>query len=249
MSEQAISREEERSALAAEYALGVLEGAELAEARSLLRSDAGFREDVGRWLGRFAPLLDEVREAEPPAHVWAGIERRIGGPAGANDNERTLKRRLAVWRGAAAGATALAASLAIVLLTRPDNVAPPQPAPPAQAPAPSPPMLAMLGDENRPNMIVASWDPGSRNLVVAAAADMASDPAHAHELWVIPADGKPRSLGTMPQTARMHAQLEPAMARELHSGATLAISVEPAGGSPTGSPTGPVVASGKLERA
>jgi anti-sigma-K factor RskA len=53
----------------------------------------------------------------------------------------------------------------------------------------------------------------------------------------------------MPQTARMHAQLEPAMARELHSGATLAISVEPAGGSPTGSPTGPVVASGKLERA
>jgi anti-sigma-K factor RskA len=78
---------------------------------------------------------------------------------------------------------------------------------------------------------------------------MPADPAHDHELWVIPADGKPRSLGTMPRTARMHARLEPAMARELHQGATLAISVEPTGGSPTGSPTGPVVASGKLERA
>lgn len=238
---------EERDQLAAEYALGVLEGDELAEAKALLRSDRSFGAEVGRWLGRFAPLLDDVGPVEPPAHSWAAIERRIGRAPAANDNARELERRVGTWRAIAAGASALAAALAIVLLTRPLSVAPPPQQPPAEAPA-EPPMVATLGDETQPGKLVASWDPGSRNLVVAAAAELAADPAHAHELWVIPADGKPRSLGTMPATARMHARLEPAMASQLQQGATLALSVEPPGGSPTGSPTGPVVASGKLER-
>ncbi|HVM37011.1 MAG TPA: anti-sigma factor [Sphingomicrobium sp.] len=247
MSRRDISSEE-RGQLAAEYALGVLEGDELAVARDLLQHEAEFRRDVGRWLGRFAPLLEEVGEVQPPASVWAAVQRRIAAVSGANDNERLLERRLTRWRVAAGGATALAASLALILLTRPAAVPPPPAAPSAQAPAASP-MLAMLGDERQPNMLVASWDPGSRNLVIAAAATLRDDPAHDHELWVIPADGKPRSLGVLPQNARMHARLDPAMARELHQGATLAVSVEPPGGSPADGPTGPVVASGKLERA
>jgi anti-sigma-K factor RskA len=44
-------------------------------------------------------------------------------------------------------------------------------------------------------------------------------------------------------------RVEPQLSRELREGATLAVSVEPVGGSPTGLPTGPVIASGKLERA
>jgi len=46
----------------------------------------------------------------------------------------------------------------------------------------------------------------------------------------------------------MHMQLADALARLLQQGATIAISVEPPGGSPTGSPTGPVVASGALAK-
>lgn len=245
---------EERGQLAAEYALGLLQGEELAGARELFRGDAAFRTDVSRWLGRFAPLLEEVEEVEPSAHVWASIERGVAAVSGANDNQRQLERRLTRWRAAAAGMTALAASLAIVLVTRPESAMPPRVAPPTQTPqpaetSPQAPMLAMLGDERQPNLLVANWDPESRNLVIAAAAQISGDPAHDHELWVIPADGKPRSLGKLRPGARMHARLEPARARELHQGATLAISVEPLGGSPTGSPTGPVIASGKLERA
>jgi anti-sigma-K factor RskA len=44
----------------------------------------------------------------------------------------------------------------------------------------------------------------------------------------------------------MHAQLAAEIAAALRQGTVLAISVEPAGGSPTGQPTGPVIASGAL---
>ena len=66
---------------------------------------------------------------------------------------------------------------------------------------------------------------------------------------MIPAGGKPRSLGTMAGGKRMHMSVEQALAQLLRAGATIAVSVEPAGGSPTGQPTGPVIASGTLQTA
>jgi anti-sigma-K factor RskA len=107
----------------------------------------------------------------------------------------------------------------------------------------------MLGDTEKNMKVVASWDPASRRLVLAVAGDMPADPSHAHELWVIPEGGKPRSLGTMAAGKQMHMRLADALAQLLQQGATIAISVEPPGGSPTGAPTGPVVASGSLDKA
>jgi anti-sigma-K factor RskA len=53
----------------------------------------------------------------------------------------------------------------------------------------------------------------------------------------------------MPTGKRMHMRLAETLARLLENGATIAISVEPRGGSPTGIPTGPVIASGALSQA
>ncbi len=106
----------------------------------------------------------------------------------------------------------------------------------------------MLGDKTAMK-VVASWDPAARQLVLGVAGDMPADPKHAHELWVIPPNGKPRSLGTMGSGKQMHMRLAETLATLLQQGATIAISVEPPGGSPTGAPTGPVVASGSLTRA
>lgn len=231
----------ERDELAAEYALGVLDGEALAHARSLAASDPEFRNQVAQWSGRLAPLLDEIPPVSPPARLWSVIDRGLGGVAASN--VVYLNRRLNLWRGIAAGATALAASLAIVLVTQPSQPLAPPVAVVAQAP-----LAAMLGDEQRDLKLMASYDPASRRLMVAAASDMPADPGHAHELWMIPADGKPRSLGTMPGP-KMRAQLPMPMASQFREGVTLALSVEPMGGSPTGLPTGPVIASGKLERA
>jgi anti-sigma-K factor RskA len=67
------------------------------------------------------------------------------------------------------------------------------------------------------------------------------------ELWSVPAQGAPRSLGLIKAngtTVLSRERLPPAL---LKGGtAALAVSVEPPGGSPTGVPTGPVVFAGKL---
>jgi anti-sigma-K factor RskA len=235
-------RNEDPPQLAAELVLGVLEGDELAEARAMAVGDAEFRNEVARWSGHLAPMLGEVEPMTPPDGVWRAIEARLGGPA-ANDNVARLQRRVGIWRGIAGAAMALAASLAIVLLVQPRTVVPTSP----QAAVPAP-MVAMLGDQKQ-TMLVASWDPMSRQLVLAVAGDMPADVRHSHQLWVIPADGKPRSLGVMGDSKQAHMRLAEALAQLMSEGATVAVSVEPRGGSPTGSPTGPVVASGALHSA
>ena len=225
---------DDRKELAGEYALGVLSGDELRRARRLLRSDAEFRAEVDYWAGRLAPLLSEVAEVQPPSGAWNGIDAALPAPVNSS-NVVQLNRRLTLWRSVAGVMTALAASLAILVM-RPGLIERPE----------GPPMVAMIGDQQKQMMVVASWNPDGNQLVLAAAGNVPADPAHAHELWIIPSGGKPRSLGTMPG-AKMHMRLADALAELMREGATIAITVEPPGGSPTGDPTGPMVASGKLQ--
>lgn len=236
---------EERDSLAAEFALGLLDGEQLALARSLLSTDAEFATEVGRWSGRLAPMLDEVEQSRPPDHLWVRISDRIGADLKPTAEIYQLRRKVIVWRGFSAAAAAIAASLALFLVVQPRTVAPPAP---VEEPAPAP-LVAMIGGEGEPPAMMATWDSANRRLMVAAASPVPAAPGRSHELWVIPADGTPRSLGTMPAEPRMRMAVDQQLARQLHEGATLAVSVEPQGGSPTGQPTGPVIASGKLERA
>lgn len=259
---------EERSSLAAEYALRLLDGDELARALALAAEDGEFRTEIARWNGHLAAILDEVEPVAPPASLFPEIERRIAEPPRDRDNVVRLHKRLSVWRGFAAGASAIAASLAVVLVTRPDPVVQPSPAPapapapqgptvapapsPAPAPAPAPmpadPMVATMASEESDARLIATWSPSDRSLVVAAAAGVEPVSGRSHELWVIPADGVPRSLGVMPPGAPMHVRVPGSLSEVLGQDATLALSVEPAGGSPTGKPTGAVIASGKLQQ-
>ena len=236
-------RPDDRRDLAAEYALGVLSGDELSEARERATSDADFALAVARWRGRLAPLGAEVEPSAPPKSVWTRIEQAVAQLPAAHSNVVVLHRRLNLWRGATAAMTALAATLAGVLVLQP-RAEPPV----AHQPAGTP-MVAMLSDEQKQMRVMASWNPGTRQLVLAVASDMPADPSHAHELWVIPPGGKPRSLGTMGSARQSHMRLADAIATLMESGATVAISVEPPGGSPTGAPTGPVIASGALTKA
>lgn len=221
---------------AAEYALGVLEGEELRAAQQRASADPAFAAEVARWRGRFSPLAEELPEIAAPPVTWLRIERSIGSAAG--DNVVVLRRRLNVWRGATAAASALAASLALVVVTR--DI--PQPNAPSTQP-----MVAMI-KAGASVAAVASWDSYSRRLLVSEV-NMPITPRHDYQLWLIPAGGKPHSLGVMPNRPHMQLALAEPMGAMVASGAMLAVSLEPAGGSRTDGPSGPVVASGPITAA
>jgi len=230
---------------AAEHALGVLTGEELRDARRRAQSDQQFAEEVARWRGKFAPLYSEIEAVDPPGAVWGNIEAETTRHMPANDNAAALHRQIRIWKSAVGALSVIAASLVVMLVVEPrPDLAPRQP--PSQAVVA--PMVALLGG-NGSTKVVASWDPAARQLVLAVAGDMPTNPDRSKELWVIPPNGKPHSLGTLPERKEMHMRLADTLATLLAQGATIAISVEPRGGSPTGAPTGPVVASGPLTRA
>jgi len=228
--------------LAAEYALGILEGEELVEARGLAASDAGFASEVEAWEERLAPLFDEMGEEAPPAALWGRIKAGIDGERGGDVIE--LKRRVGWWKGMTAAASAIAASLALDVAF--DAVRPPPPA--IEAPqAGGEMMVASLMSEDQAIMASAAWMPTKKSLMVMAG-DMPPEPGRSHELWIIPADGKPRSLGLVSGGGPHRMAVDEAMAPMFAEAATLAVSIEPEGGSPGLGPTGPMIASGRLAR-
>lgn len=232
---------EDRSALAAEYVLGLATGDDLKQARDLFAKDAEFQQEVGDWAAKLAPLIDEFAPVEAPAGLLQRVERNIGFLDSSADSA-ILHRSRNRWRAMSLAASAIAASLAIVLVTRPPDVRY------LDRPAAADPMFAMLGDEKAPMKLVAAWNPTEKRLTVTPASEPAADPTHSYELWIIPPNGKPRSLGTLPTEGAMRGPVAPSIVAMFGEGATIAISVEPSGGSPTGQPTGPVIAAGKLQR-
>jgi anti-sigma-K factor RskA len=56
--------------VAAEYALGVLDGPERAAAARRIAHEAGFARMVVAWEERLAPWAGEIDEVAAPPHVW-----------------------------------------------------------------------------------------------------------------------------------------------------------------------------------
>lgn len=236
---------DDRDALAAELALGLLEGDELAGARALFAHDPAFRGQVERWTSRFAPLLESVEGKVPDPATWQKIAAMIGASRrAANDDAPGLRRSVARWRLASGGFGALAAALALVVLTRPEPTAPPSG--PSSLAASTPMIATIAGDDPAPVRLVANWDPADRQLIVTPAMTPEIESGKTMEVWVIPADGTPRSVGVMPAEGPMRGTVDPAMSKLLAAGVTLAVSIEQSGGSPSGAPQGPVVATGKM---
>ena len=228
-------------ALAAEHALGVLTARERADAERRMASDPAFAAEVAAWRLRLAPLVESVEAVAPPAGLWPQIERRLA----ANDNTAGVARRLRFWRSATMGSMAVAAaSLAAVafLAARPPEII-------TRPPPPMRPMMdaRLMSDGGQP-LFLAAYDPMRKSILVASLVPPGADPNHSHELWLIPADGKPRSLGLIEPGASTAMPMSEPMAAMTVEGASLAVSVEPLGGSKQDGPSGPLAAVGKLAR-
>lgn len=234
---------DEDDILAAEHALG------LADAAARVEADPAFAAAVETWRARLLPMMGAA-ETPPPPELWAKIAGAI--PA-AVDAPAPPAPRTDRWRIATFVASAAAAVLALLLVMRPGGegpVAPPAPTPVATAPAAPAPaephiMVAALMPEAGNSMVSVTFDDKAGQMTVMP---MRMDAGgKSPELWMIPADGKPRSLGVIPEKKAATMRVAPAHRAMLGAGVMLAVSLEPAGGSPTGLPTGPVVMKGKMQ--
>ena len=235
--------DDDRDLLAAEYALRLLDGRDFDEARALSERDAGFAAAVAAWDERFAPMFDAIEPLDVDASVWTRIAAAIGRGGGDGAEIIALRRRATRWRNVAGLVTAMAAALALIVV--PNVIRPDRPAPVAPVTRGAPTMMAKMISEDRATAFVVAYQPDTRELIVTPA--IASLPAGKdHELWVIGASGVPVSLGVVDDAAPTRMVVPAAKLAELQASATMALTVEPDGGSPTGQPTSAPVAAGPL---
>ncbi|MEK6592935.1 MAG: anti-sigma factor [Pseudomonadota bacterium] len=222
-----------RDKLASEYVLGTLRGQARARFQSLLKYDATLRQLVAEWEQKLTPLAAAAGDIEPHARVWRKIAARISGSAKAG-----WWANLALWRGLTVATTALTLALGVFIGSRP---------------APEPPMgmVAVMSDERAQPAMVVSWPPQKaardahiRVKLIQDHPTMAANTSW--ELWMLPG-GKaaPVSLGLVGLEENQILKLRPEHAGMMSKAWGVALSIEPAGGSPTGAPTGPMIFKGQ----
>lgn len=231
-------RESLIDALAAQYVAGTLRGGARRRFETLLAGHPALRRAVAQWQARLLPLTQALPPEAPPPAVWPAIERRLWPePAPARE---PWWRALAFWRGASALASVTTVALALLL------------AHPSPQPAPVVVVLAATGAEGAPEArhvsFVASVSGDGSALVTRPIQPLPLAAGRVLELWALPPQGAPRSLGLISAQGSTVIRRDQAAQALLDASRTagLAVSIEPPGGSPTGAPTGPVVFAGKL---
>jgi anti-sigma-K factor RskA len=210
--------------LAAEHALSLLNPDERRAAERRMAEDPVFRAEVEGWQEHFAALAGEFSETTPRAVVKRQLMGRIFGSS---------ERRRA-WPWQVFGLASFAAALVLAIFLLVPLTAPPPAGLPQLA-------VAQIASEDGQLSVLAAYDPGAGALRYTRMSGEAP-PGRALELWGIQGDAAPLSLGVLEPDTGL-APLPEGLALE---GLVLAISDEPPGGSPTGAPTGTVLAVGQV---
>ena len=208
--------------LAAEHVLGTLRGAARRRYERLCFTSAAARSALQRWEDHWAALSVTLEPIQPSPRVWANVSRQL--PAVPSPAPRGWRRR--TWQlAAAAGLVAVALFIGLML----------------RAPLPPPQTLAVLGTDAAHPL----WRLERRGqlgpLNISVVGPVRPLPGKAYELWALPRGGQPVSLGILPAGGTYQRTLSAAQRAALLAADKVAVSVEPPGGSPTGSPTGPVI--------
>lgn len=236
--------------LAGEYVLGVLDADQRSDAERRVASDPSFAADVAKWETHFMVLAEKIAPVPVPDYVWARIVDALGfgPPSRAVLPERNnFWNSIGFWRWLGVGGFATAAVCALALLNavRVPEAAPPQPVV-AAAPVVEPvPMASTLArDDGKPGF-VATVDQRSGRMTITPLEPIVES-GRVQELWLIPADGTPRSLGIVSAERAQSGLVPEEWLALLDARAILAITLEPPGGGPGGKPTGPVTAKGPM---
>lgn len=215
----------ELDVMAGEYVLGVLDHDTAREVEAARATNPALSRAISFWESQLHPLTALVPPAEPPAGGWQRIAERLWP-------ERSgWRNSLALWRSVALAAGAVAAALLVYIVLAP--------------PTAGPNLVAFLHVPSDPTPVWLATA-GRDGLTLQAVGNHPAPSDRDLQLWTIPASGgRPEPLGVISASGRLVVPGPPA---GVTAGATLAISVEPKGGSPTGQPTGPVAFVGTIIR-
>lgn len=209
--------------LAAEFVMGLAEGADLRRASALMKSSPQFAALVANWQARLAPLDDEITPVTPP-DLLPKINDRLFG----KKPKTALFKMPDGWLGNLLGTGVMAAVSVLIMAFilqfgggGGDGFALPQ--------------TTVLVAKDSQVQYLARLE-GAQLTLTHTKGD-AAQAGRSYELWVIDGDNPAVSLGLIAAELVLPAP-------QLAVGYVLAITDEPFGGAPGGVATGPVIAAG-----
>lgn len=217
--------------IAGEYVLGVLSSEDRRKVEARMVLDSSFAAMVNRWQTNLSSFDTAYEPTTPAPKVYTTIERRLFDQP-VQVEKTGLWNSLGFWR-LLTGVAVAGLALIAVLESSPSAVAPP-----------NMPVLAELSGDGNAVALFARYDATHGKLIVTPVATSQAEP-RSLEVWMIEDGSAPKSLGVLPQSGEGEISIAADMVPKLGAGVTLAVSVEPSGGSTTGAPTGAVIAAGK----
>lgn len=223
-----------REKLAAEYVLGTLKGRARRRFEGWMHNDAALRRTTAEWQDRLMPMAELSGAVNPRPQVWTGIERRLNLRPQRKAWQLWGDDAIGFWRSLGLASSAFAAVLLFVLATKTLD-------------APVIDHVATLTDAQAQTALLVTADTRRKTLGVRVMDNVAVASDKVLQLWAIPKQGAPRSLGVLPRNGSVELALTD---RAIGSDVVmLAISLEPTGGSPDpNGPTGPVLYKGAWVR-
>ena len=211
--------------IAGEYVLGLLDPVTMRQVESQAATDPGLAADIVFWEDQLAPIARLVLPVPPPAVLWSRLALAAGIPQPRRDGSARL------WQGTTAAALAIAACFAYLAFLP----HPPEPEPPGAQ------FAAVLAPPNAVVPFLALARPDG-SIAITRLSGGAAPAGRDLQLWSLPRGAtRPVSLGVL---SAAQSVLRPAARPQADE--QLLVSNEPAGGSPTGQPTGAVLFGGTL---
>lgn len=230
----------------AEYVLGVLDADARAEVAHEVLTNEQAATAVALWEHRLLPLNEDVAPSDPPHYVWARIQNTLQLDVPTSRQDTTTRphlwNNLRVWQWLGLG-TSVVAAACLVLLLLPSHRA----SLPVRTAIPY--MASTITQSDGHIGWTAMLDLQHARMVVVPVTPQTLTQGRAPELWLIPEGKKPIAVGMIDSRVPTTLMLSAAQLAQLGPNAALAVSLEPMGGSPTGQPTGPVIAKGTISAA
>lgn len=222
--------------LAGEYVLGVLSLQDRKVVEERMRHDRPFAAIVSRWETNLSSFNDEYEGVAPNRETFKQIEARLFGDVQKPPSfSQGIWNSAVFWRSLAFACIVVAVSAVIFA-----SGMVPQPKGPT-------PLVAELSGQNSGINLLASYEVQSGRLKIVPVATGKPE-EKSLELWLVPGSGTPRSLGVFQPGESGELVIPADLRNHVADGATIAVSLEPFGGSPSGQVTGPVIASGTVHR-